>query len=178
MQQVSLASVITPFSKAIGWCLLFAIILPIGGAVFLKLSVSAACTLVATAFLIEYGSIPIGIALGLPPLYVTVAATCIEAGIFLVLYGILDTVGTASVHVAKFLDWTHHLVKQSRIFDRYGIFGLCPVEIIIGVYLCSPATWLLGWDKWKAFAITMTGYLIAAVITTFGTVGFIHYFIR
>ena len=100
--------------------------------------------LVASAFVIEYGSIPIGIGLGLPVNYVVPAATSIEAGIFLGLFGLLDTIGTASGRVARFLAWTHGMVTRSRIFDRYGIYGLFPAEIIIGVYLCAPASWLFG----------------------------------
>jgi hypothetical protein len=170
-------AMLRPACGAIGWCVLLALVLPLSAAYLLGLSPAAACAMVASAFLIEYGSIPIGIGLGLPVQYVVPAATSIEAGIFLGLFGLLDTVGTASGRVARFLTWTHAMVTRSRMFDRYGIFGLFPVEIIIGVYLCAPASWLFGWQKWRSFTITMAGYCVAAIATTLATLGFIHYFL-
>jgi uncharacterized membrane protein len=164
--------------KAVGWCVLLAFILPLVGAYTCTLSLSAACAQIASAFLIEYGSIPIGIALGLPPLYALLAATSIEAGIFLGIFGVLDAIGTASGRVAGFLDWTRKIVHRSKIFDHYGILGLFPIEILIGVYLCSPASWLFGWNKGRAFVITMAGYWVAAVATTLATIGIIHFFFR
>jgi uncharacterized membrane protein len=164
--------------KAVGWCILFAFILPLVGAYTLTFSLSAVCAQIASAFLIEYGSIPIGIALGLPPLYALLAATSIEAGIFLGIFGMLDAIGTASGRVSGFLDWTRKMVHRSKLFDRYGILGLFPIEIIIGVYLCAPASWLFGWHKGRSFAITMAGYWVAAVATTFATLGVIHFFMK
>jgi len=163
--------------SALGWCVLLAFILPLGAAYLLGLSPVAACALIASAFVIEDGSIPIGIGLGLPVQYVVPVATSVEAGIFLGLFDILDAIGTASGRVASFLDWTRRMTTRSRMFDRYGIYGLVPVEIIIGVYLCAPASWLFGWQKWKAFLITMAGYCISAAAITLATLGFIHYFL-
>ena len=171
-------AVLLPASGAIGWCALLALALPLCTALLLNLSLPAAGALVASAFVIEYGSIPIGIGLGLPVPYVVAAATSIEAGIFLGLFGLLDTIGTASGRVARFLAWVHSLATRSKVFDRYGIVGLFPAEIIIGVYLCAPAAWLFGWNKWRSFAITMAGYCIAAVMTALVTQGVIHYFFR
>ena len=95
--------------------------------------------LITSAFLVQYRLIPIGIGLGLPPLYALCAATSIEAGIFLGIYGILDTAGQTSKRVAWFLEKTKNLAERSKMFDRYGILGLFPCEILIGVYLCAPA---------------------------------------
>lgn len=176
MERAAVKSVLRPASGAIGWCALLALALPLCTALFLHLSLPAAGALVASAFVIEYGSIPIGIGLGLPVPYVVGAATSIEAGIFLGLFGMLDTIGTASGRVARFLAWVHSLVIRSRMFDRYGTFGLFPAEIIIGVYLCAPAAWLFGWHRWRSFAITMAGYLVAAAVTTLATLGVIQYF--
>jgi len=171
-------AVLRPACGAIGWCALLALVLPLGAALFFHLSLSSAGALVASAFVIEYGSIPIGIGLGLPVPYVVAAATSIEAGLFLGLFGLLDTIGTASGSVARFLAWTHGMVTRSRMFDRYGIYGLFPAEIIIGVYLCAPASWLTGWHKWRSFAITMAGYCVAAAVTAMATLGVIHYLFR
>jgi len=162
---------------ALGWCIIPALILPLGAAYLLRISLAPVIALITSAFLIEYGSIPIGIGLGLPSLYVLCAATVIEAGIFLGIYGILDTAGQTSKHVAWFLEKTKNLAERSKLFDRYGILGLFPCEILIGVYLCAPASRLFGWQREKAFAVTMAGYCVAAVPTTLATLGLIRYFI-
>jgi len=163
--------------RALGWCVLLAFILPLAAAYLLGLSPVAVSALIASAFVIEDGSIPIGIGLGLPVQYVVPVATSVEAGIFLGLVDILDAIGTASGHVAAFLDWTRKMSERSRVFERYGIYGLVPVEIVIGVYLCAPASWLFGWHKGKAFALTMAGYCISATAIILATLGFIHYFL-
>ena len=103
--------------------------------------------------------IPIGIGLGLPSLYVLCAAISIEAGIFLGIYGIIDTFGQTSKRVAGFLEKTKTIAGRSKMFDRYGILGLFPCEILIGVYVCAPVSRLFGWQKSRAFAITMAGLL-------------------
>jgi uncharacterized membrane protein len=162
---------------ALGWCIIPALILPLGAACLLRISLAPVIALITSAFLIEYGSIPIGIGLGLPPLYVLCAATSIEAGIFLGIFGILDTAGQTSKHVAWFLEKTKNLAERSKMFDRYGILGLFPCEILIGVYLCAPASRLFGWQRERAFAVTMAGYCVAAVATTLATLGLIRYFI-
>ncbi|MGA2699439.1 MAG: hypothetical protein ABSE74_07345, partial [Methanoregula sp.] len=74
--------------RALGWFVLLALVLPLAAAYLLRLSPAPVIALITSAFLIEYGSIPIGIGLGLPSLYVLCAATVIEAGIFLGIYGI------------------------------------------------------------------------------------------
>ena len=178
MEQAAALTTLRSACRAVGWCILLAFILPLASTYVLKLSPAAACTQIASAFLIEYGSIPIGIGLGLPPAYALLAATSIEAGIFLGIVGILDTIGTASGHVADFLAWTRKMEGHVKMFDRYGIYGLFPVEIVIGVYLCAPASWLFGWHKGRAFVITMAGYWVAAVATTLATLGLIHIFLR
>jgi uncharacterized membrane protein len=162
--------------RALGWFALLALVLPLAAAYLLRLSPGPVIALITSAFLIEYGSIPVGIGLGLPSLYVLCAATVIEAGIFLGIYGILDTAGQTSKHVAWFLLKTKSLAERSKMFDRYGILGLFPCEILIGVYLCAPASRLFGWQRERAFAVTMAGYCVAAVATMLATLGLIQYF--
>ncbi len=176
MERTAVMATIRSACGALGWCVLLSIVLPLGSAYMLGLSLAAACAQVGSAFFIEYGSIPIGIGLGLPPLYVLPVATSIEAGIFLGIYGILDTIGSASGYVAHFLEWTRKIAARSKMFDRYGIYGLFPCEILIGVYLCAPISWFLGWQKGRSFAITMAGYSVAAVATTLATLGLLRYF--
>jgi len=159
---------------ALGACVLLSLILPLGSACLLGLSLPAVYGLIASAFLIEYGSIPLGIGLGLPAAFVLCAATAIEAGIFLGIFGLLDTLGHTSERVAGLLARIKAIAARSRMFDRYGIAGLVPCEILIGVYICAPVSWLFGWQKGRAFAITMAGYCIAAVATLLATLGLLR----
>ena len=154
------------------------VLLPLASALLLGLPLPPVYGLVASALLIEYGSIPIGIGLKLPALYVLCAATLIEAGIFLTLFGLLDLLGHTSERVAGLLNRVHAIALKSRMFDRYGIFGLFFCEILIGVYICAPVAWLFGWHKGRSFAITMAGYCAAAIPTTLATLGVIHYLFR
>jgi hypothetical protein len=161
---------------ALAACIIPSIVLPLGAAILLGLPLAPVYGLIASAFLIEYGAIPIGIGLGLPAGYVLCTAIAIEAGIFLGIYGILDLLGHTSKRVAGLLNRIHAIATLSRMFDRYGIVGLFPCEILIGVYICAPVSWLFGWSGGRSFAITMAGYLVAAVITTLATLGAIRLF--
>ncbi|MGA2162105.1 MAG: hypothetical protein ABSG28_07925 [Methanoregula sp.] len=176
MERAAVMTVLRLACGALGWCVLLGLVLPLGAAYLLGLSPAPALALIASAFLIEYGAIPIGIGLSLPPQYVLPAAISIEAGIFLGIYGSLDTIGKVSGRVAGFLEKTKTIAGRSKMFDRYGMYGLFPCEILIGVYLCAPASRLFGWQRGRSFAITMAGYCVAAVVTTLATLGLIRYF--
>jgi uncharacterized membrane protein len=174
MERVAVLAGLRFACRAFGGCIFLALVLPVVSAYLLGLSPSSTCALIASAFLIEYGAVPIGIGLGLPPIYVLCAAISIEAGIFLGIYGIIDTLGETSERVAGFLEKTKTIAGRSRMFDRYGILGLFPCEILIGVYICAPVSRLFGWQKGRSFAITLAGYCVAAVVTTLATLGLIR----
>jgi len=176
MERAAVPAALRLLWGALGWCILLALVLPVVSAYLLGLSPSSASALIASAFLIEYGAVPIGIGLGLPVLYVLCTVTCVEAGIFLGIFGIIDTVGQTSQRVMAFLEKTKAIPAKSKMFDRYGIYGLFPCEILLGVYICAPVSRLFGWGKVRSFAITMAGYCIAATITALVTLGLIRFF--
>ena len=177
MEHAAVLAALRLVCGALGWCVLLALVLPIVSAYLLGLSLVSAFALITSAFLIEYGAVPIGIGLGLPSLYVLCAAISIEAGIFLGIYGIIDTFGQTSKRVAGFLEKTKTIAGRSKIFSRYGILGLFPCEILIGVYVCAPVSRLFGWQKSRSFAITMAGYCVAATMTTLATLGLIRFLV-
>lgn len=162
--------------RAVGWVILLGLVLPVLSASVLGLSLSSALALVASAFLIEYGAVPIGIGLGLPVVYVLCAVTSVGAGIFLGITGIIDTMGEASGRVAGFLKKTRSISERSKMFDRYGIAGLFPCCILFGVYICAPVSRLFGWRLARSFAVTLAGYSTAAVFTALATLGLIRVF--
>ncbi|MFA5332038.1 MAG: small multi-drug export protein [Methanoregula sp.] len=172
--------VVVPVLRSAGGSLavfgVLAFLIPFTAAFLAGLPLSAVLGLVTSAFLIEYGAAPIGIALGLSPAYVFCTITCVEAGIFVLLYGILDSAGRTSGHIHRFLSWTRSLAKRSRLFDRYGIYGLFICEILLGVYICAPVARMFGWQEGPSFAITMAGYCVAALVTLLATLGIIRLF--
>lgn len=176
MERAAVLEAARQTGMALAVCIIPSIVLPLSAAILLGLPLAPVYGLIASAFLIEYGAIPIGIGLGLPAGYVLCTAIAIEAGIFLGIYGILDAIGRTSKRIAGLLARIHAIATRSRMFDRYGILGLFPCEILIGVYICAPVSWLFGWSGGRSFAITMAGYLVAAVITTLATLGAIRLF--
>jgi len=176
MERAAVLAALSLVCGALGVCVFLALVLPIVSAYLLGLSLVCVFALIASTFLIEYGAVPVGIALGLPPLYVLCAVICIEAGIFLGIYGIIDTLGLTSKRVAGFLEKTKTIAGRSKMFGRYGILGLFPCEILLGVYVCAPVSRLFGWQKGRSFAITMAGYCVAATMTTLATLGLIRFF--
>jgi len=176
MERAAVLEAVRETGGALGACVLLSLVLPLGAACLLGLSLPPVYGLIASAFFIEYGSVPIGIGLGLPAPYVVCAATAVEAGIFLGIFGLLDTLGHTSERVKGFLARVKTIASRSRMFDKYGIFGLFPCEILLGVYICAPVAWLFGWQEGKSFAITIAGYCVAAVATAFATLGLLRLF--
>jgi hypothetical protein len=176
MERAAVLEAARQTGTALAVCIIPSIVLPLSAAILLGLPLAPVYGLIASAFLIEYGSIPIGIGLGLPAGYVLCTAIAIEAGIFLGIYGILDAIGHTSKRVAGLLARIHAIATRSRMFDRHSILGLFPCEILIGVYICAPISWLFGWSEGRSFAITMAGYIVAAAVTTLATLGAIQLF--
>jgi hypothetical protein len=159
------------FMAALGQGVLIAIILPLLPAILFGYPLMPTLALIGSGFLLEYGAAPVGIALGLTPLFVFWVLMCTEIGIFLGLFDIFDSIGHTWPPVANFLEKTRHFFYQSTLFERYGILGLVPCEIIIGVYANAPASWVLGWDKYRSLAFTMAGYIPSLVLTIFAAIG-------
>ncbi len=148
-----------------------AIVLPLLPVLLFGYSLMPTLALIGSGFLLEYGAAPVGIALGLPPLFVFWVLMCTECGIFLGLFDIFDSIGHTWPPVARFLEKTRQFVHTSSLAERYGILGLIPCEIIIGVYANAPVSWVLGWPRYRSLAFTMAGYIPSLVLTILATVG-------
>jgi hypothetical protein len=127
--------------------------------------------LIGSGFVIEYGAAPVGIALGLPPLFVFWVLTCTEIGIFIGLYDIFDAVGHTWPPAADILAGTQQFLQKNPVAGRYGIFGLVPCEILIGVYANAPVSWVMDWNKLRSLAFTMAGYVPCLVLSILATIG-------
>ena len=148
-----------------------AIVLPLIPVLLFGYPLMPTLALIGSGFLLEYGAAPVGIALGLTPLFVFWVLMCTECGIFLGLFDIFDSIGHTWPPVAHFLEKTRLFIRQHSLAERYGIIGLIPLEIIIGVYANAPVSWVLGWHKYRSLAFTMIGYIPSLVLTIFATIG-------
>jgi uncharacterized membrane protein len=157
--------------RALGRGVFCALVLPLVPVFLFGLPLSPALALTGSGLLIEYGAAPVGIALGLPPLFVFYVLVCTETGIFLGLFDIFDTIGHTWEPARKFLESTRQLVHQSVTVERYGILALIPLEILVGVYINAPASWVLGWKEEHALLLTMAAYCLALVITILLAIG-------
>lgn len=134
----------------------------------------ATLTLLSAAFILEYGAATVGIGLGLPAPYVLFVLACFGVGISLFLFDLLEALGSLSARIAGFLEKSAELAKRSRLFSRYGVYGLVPCVIIISIYVCPPASWVFGWDRSRSLALILGGYLSAAIVTTLASAGILH----
>jgi uncharacterized membrane protein len=156
--------------------IIIAIVLPLLPVLLFGYPLMPAIALVSSGLLLEYGAAPVGLALGLTPVFVFWVLMCTECGIFLGLFDIFDSVGHTWPPVARLLEKTRQVVHRYSLAERYGIVGLIPCEIIIGVYANAPASWVLGWDKYRSLAFTMAGYIPSLVLTIFATIGLLGRF--
>ena len=148
-----------------------AIVLPFIPVLLFGYPAVSTATVIGSGFLLEYGAAPVGIALGLPPAFVFFILMCTEIGLFIGLFDIFDSIGHTSPLVAGFLGKTRHLAERSSFAGRFGILGLIPCEIVIGVYANAPVSWVLGYEKYRALAVTMAGYIPSLILTIFATLG-------
>jgi hypothetical protein len=157
--------------SALGRGVLVAIIFPLLPVILFGIPLMPTLALIGSGLVIEYGAAPVGIALGLPPLFVLYALMCTETGIFLGLFDIFDTIGHTSEPVAGFLERSREFIHRHSLAERYGILGLIPCEILLGVYINAPVSWVLGWKEYPSLIITMAAYGVCLVITILATVG-------
>jgi uncharacterized membrane protein len=157
--------------SALGRGILLILILPLLPALIFGYPLMPTLAMIGSSLIIESTAAPVGIALGLSPLFVFYVLVCTEAGIFLCLYDIFDTIGHTSEPVARFLEKSRQYAHGSATIEKYGILGLIPCVILIGVYANAPLTWVLGWREDHALILTIIGYLPMLVITIWLTIG-------
>ncbi|HVN73208.1 MAG TPA: hypothetical protein VMT44_01290 [Methanoregula sp.] len=157
--------------------LIIAVALPLIPAfTFLPSRLPEILTFLGATFVLEYGAAAVGIGLGLPAAYVLFVISCFGVGISLFLFDLLGAIGNRSSRVRSFLEKSGEQAGRSRLFSRYGIYGLVPCVIIISIYVCPPAAWVFGWDRSRSLALILGGFLSAAIVTTLACLGIFHVF--
>jgi hypothetical protein len=152
--------------------ILLAIVLPIAPALVFNIPLPSVLALIASTFVIEYGAAAVGIGMGLPPLYVLYAVTCIALGVTLTLFDIFDLLGRHSERVSGFLAKSSERAGRSVFLKKYGIYGLVPCVITLGFYVCPPVSWVMGWPQNRSILLIMGGYIGISLVTILATIGF------
>jgi hypothetical protein len=160
--------------SALGRGILLLLILPLLPALILGYPLTPTLALIGTSLIIEAAAAPVGIALGLSPVFVFFVLICTESGIFLCLYDIFDTIGHSSPRVALFLEKSRHYAHSTPTVEKYGILSLVPCDILLGVYANAPLAWVLGWREDHALVLTIIGYLPQLIITIWITLGLLQ----
>jgi hypothetical protein len=152
--------------------IILAVVLPIVPALVFNIPLPSVLALIASTFIIEYGAAAAGIGMGLPPLYVLYAVTCIALGVTLTLFNIFDLLGRNSERVSDFLAKSSERAGRSVFLKKYGIYGLVPCVITLGFYVCPPVSRVMGWSQNRSILLIMGGYIAISVVTILATLGF------
>jgi len=171
MESDAIPPYIRQFVIAIAKCMGLVIIVPVTAAVLFSQSVMATVALIPSMLLIEYGAAPIGIALGLHPAFVLLVLISMALGITLCMFDIFDTIGQHSERVAQFLARSEEKVKQSTLISTYGIYGLIPCVLTLGLYVCPPVAWAFAWPRQRSIILIMGGFIAISVILILITLG-------
>jgi hypothetical protein len=148
------------------------VVLPVAAAIIFGQSLPSTVALITSTLVIEYGAAPLGIGLGLSPVFVLFVLTCVALGITLFLFDMFDTLGRHSGRVARFLARSEDKVKQSKFISRYGMYGLVPCVLTLGFYVCPPVSWALAWRRDYCILLIMGGFIAISGILILATLGF------
>ena len=176
MEDTAPARYFRHIGPAVAIFLLTGIVLPLLPVLILNQPLGSTLALMTSTFVIEYGAAPIGIGLGLHPALVLYTLVCIAIGVTFLLFGIFDTLGTHSKRVAEFLEKAKNRAGGSKFISRYGIYGLIPCVMTLGIYACPPVSWILGWDRTRSIVLILTGFILISVVTILASIGILRIF--
>ena len=143
-------------------------IFPIGLASILGMPFSKVIALIGSTFALEFLAIPVGIELDLNWVYVLLEAISVGMGIFVLLLGLFEFLGSRSQKIVNLLLKLRWRMKR---LEKYGVYGLIPGVFFLGVYGCAAIVWTSGWSVKRSTISTAIGYIIAATIVLLATLG-------
>ena len=156
---------------AVTRALVLVFLLPLIAAFLFNIPLPSTLALITSTLVIEYGAAPIGIGLGLNPLFVLYVLVCVAFGVTLALFDVFAILGEHSERVSRFLKKSSERAKKSTLLTKYGIYGLVPGVMTLGFYVCPPVSWVLGWPKNRSILLIMAGYITISVVTILVTMG-------
>jgi hypothetical protein len=158
-------------SCAITKGMVLVVVLPLTAAILFAQPLSSTIALITSTLVIEYGAAPVGLGLGLPPVFVLYVLICVALGVTLSLFDIFDLLGERSKRVARFLEKSAERTKHIPVLTKYGIYGLVPGVLTLGFYVCPPISWVLGWRRDLSILLIMAGYIAISSVTILATLG-------
>jgi len=120
------------------------------------------------------GSIPLGIAAGIDPLFVLVSAIILNILLFFPLWFGLELLyeRTKRWRIVRWV--TRHTLKRRAAVERWGIPGLAIFVAIpapfTGVWTATILAWLLRMKAQRALAAVAIGVVIAAAVVWLATI--------
>ena len=165
MQSASLIiSFLTRLTGALSKGIMLTLIIPLAIALLFNIPAIETLGLIGTTMIIEYGAAPVGIALGLPAIFVFFVLSCVALGVIIALFDIFDSIGDHSERVRNFLERSRRRAAESVLLAKYGIYGLIVVVLTLGFYVCPAIAWVCGWDRKRSIAFTMAGYVLVSIL--------------
>jgi hypothetical protein len=135
----------------------------------------AIMALVGSAFLIEYGAVIPGIALGIGFYPIIAVISSVALSVILTSFELLDLLAKKFQKIEDFLE----RVERGRItgfISQYGIWGLVPGIMLLGFYVCPAVSWIFTWKRCHSVILMMAGYVAAAIAVYLFTTGVIAVF--
>jgi hypothetical protein len=171
MEAGTIPDYLVPLLGAIIKALVLVVVLPLTIAFLFTIPIPSTVALITGTLIIEYGAAPIGLGLGLHPVFVLFVLVCVALGVILILFDIFAILGVHSEKVSQFLKKSSGRAEQSSFLTKYGIYGLVPGVMTLGFYVCPPVSWVLGWPKNRSILLIMTGYITISIVTILATMG-------
>ncbi len=171
METGSIPDYLLPLMGTIIKFLILVVVLPLSTAYLFSIPLTSTLALITSTLVIEYGAAPIGLGLGLHPVFVLYVLVCVALGVTLVLFDIFFILGEHSERISQFLKTSSERAQQSSFLIKYGIYGLVPGVMVLGFYVCPPVSWVLGWPKNRSILLIMAGYITISIVTILATMG-------
>ncbi|HUU76216.1 MAG TPA: hypothetical protein VMW63_09025 [Methanoregulaceae archaeon] len=151
------------------------IVFPVLVSMAADIPLSRTMVLVGSVFLIEYGSVVPGIALGIEivPLFLIISSVALS--VILTSLEIFYLLSTRSDPVCHFLERVR-IGKFTGFISQYGVWGLVPGIIVVGFYICPAISWIFSWRRRTCVILMMGGYLAGALSIYLAATGIIRIF--
>lgn len=115
--------------------------------------------------IIEYGAAAVAIGMGIPPLPATAFVALSGFTLILLIFTVLDILTERSTVVQRLVERAQRRTKTVAWLQRYGSIALVPGVVVVGLYVCVPIAWFLGWRRSHSIAALFLGFLGATTAT-------------
>ena len=176
MNYTKIKTWIVELNKIFIFWIILAFAIPISISAVLGIPIPKTLSLIVSTFTLEYFAVPIGIGLGLDPVFVLIVVTSVALSVVLLMFKIFDIVGKKSKRVSNFLSKSREKGQNSKIIQKYGVYGLVPAVPLLGFDVCPAIAWTLGWRRDYAVILIIIGFVFISTImlsTSIGILGFV-----